>query len=106
MHDGARCGMIANRPMLSEQADSVIVAVRVKPRASSARIEGERAGRLLVSVTAPPLEGRANDAVRKLLAKALGIAPTRVTVAGGERSRDKLLRIEGMRREEVAERLR
>jgi uncharacterized protein len=98
--------MIANGQMLSQQADSVIVAVRVRPRASSARIEGERAGRLLVSVTAPPLEGRANDAVRRLLAKALGVAPRRVSVAGGERSRDKLLRIEGMRREEVAAKLR
>jgi uncharacterized protein len=98
--------MIANEPMLNQDADSVTLAIRVKPRASSARIEGERAGRLVVAVTAPPLEGRANDAVRKLLAKALGIAPSRVTVAAGERSRDKLLRIEGLRSDEVAARLR
>jgi uncharacterized protein len=92
--------------MLSDDGDSVTIAIRVKPRASSARIEGQRAGRLLVAVTAPPLEGRANDAVRKLVAKALGIAPSRVTVAGGERSRDKLLRVEGMRRDDVAALLR
>jgi uncharacterized protein len=92
--------------MLNEDGDSVTIAIRVKPRASSARVEGERAGRLLVSVTAPPLEGRANDAVRKVLAKTLGIAPSRVTVAAGERSRDKLLRIEGLQRDEVAARLR
>jgi uncharacterized protein len=98
--------MIANGPMLSQDADSVTIAIRVRPRASSARIEGERAGRLLVSVTAPPLEGRANDAVRKLLAKALGIAANRVTIAAGERSRDKLVRIEGLQRDEVAARLR
>jgi uncharacterized protein (TIGR00251 family) len=92
--------------MLSEDGRGVLVAVRVKARASSARIEGERAGRLLVAVTAPPLDGRANDAVRRLIAKALGVAPSRVTIAGGARSRDKVLRIEGIRLDEVAKLLR
>ncbi len=91
--------------MLVSDADAVLLAVRVKPRASSAKIAGERAGRLLVQVTAPPLKGRANEAVCKLLAKELGIAAGRVAVVGGERSRDKLVRIEGVAPADVANRL-
>ncbi len=60
------------------------------------RIEGERAGRLLVQVTAPPLDGRANEAVCKLLAKTLGIAAGDVRVVAGERARDKLVRVRGV----------
>jgi uncharacterized protein len=77
------------------------LAVRVKPRAARSAIEGERAGRLLVCVTAAPVEGRANEALRKLLAKELGIAAGRVSVEGGKNSRDKLVRIEGMTEAEV-----
>ncbi len=81
--------------MLTPDPDGVLLAIRVKPRASSTRIEGERAGRLLVQVTAPPLDGRANDAVCRLLARALSVAPSRVEVVSGGRSRDKLVRIRG-----------
>jgi uncharacterized protein len=83
----------------------VVVAVRVKPRASQMRIEGERAGRLLVQVTAPPLDGRANEAVCKLLSKTLGVAPSQVSVVAGERARDKLVRVHGAPLADVAERL-
>jgi uncharacterized protein len=55
-----------------------------------------------VRVTAPPLEGRANEALRKLLAKRLGIAKSKVTVVRGQRSRDKTVRVEGL--EEAAAR--
>ncbi len=72
------------------------IAVRVQPRSSTNEIAGERDGALIVRVTAPPVEGRANDAVRKLLAKRLGIAPGRVTVVRGASGRDKLVEIDGM----------
>jgi uncharacterized protein YggU (UPF0235/DUF167 family) len=55
-----------------------------------------RDGVLLVRVSAPPLEGRANRAVRRLLADWLGVAPSSVTVVRGERSRDKLIEIDGV----------
>jgi uncharacterized protein (TIGR00251 family) len=73
----------------------VLVAIRVKPRAGQARIAGRRAERVLVDVTAPPLEGRANEAACRVIAKALGIAPGLVTVVGGQRARDKLVRVQG-----------
>jgi uncharacterized protein len=77
------------------------IAVRVQPRSSKNEIAGERDGALLVRVTAPPVEGRANDAVRKLLAKRLGIAPGRVTVVRGATGRDKLVEIDGMEADAV-----
>jgi uncharacterized protein YggU (UPF0235/DUF167 family) len=57
---------------------------------------GERGGRLLVRVTAPALEGRANVAMRKLIAKRAGVATGRVQIVRGERSRDKLVRVDGI----------
>lgn len=70
------------------------IRVRLVPRAGRNEIAGWRDGRLLVRVTAPPLEGRANQALRKLLAKRLGIAAGRVEIARGERSRDKLVAVD------------
>jgi uncharacterized protein len=55
-----------------------------------------RAGALVVRVTAPPAEGRANAAVRRLLAKRLGVAPGRVTIVRGQTTRDKLIEVEGV----------
>jgi uncharacterized protein len=77
------------------------LAVRVQPRAARDEIVGERAGKLVVRLTAPPVEGRANDALCRLLAKRLGVAPTRVSVVRGGRSRDKLVRVEGLSEAEL-----
>jgi uncharacterized protein len=77
------------------------ITIRVQPRARHEEIAGERDGALIVQVTAPPVEGRANDAARKLLAKRLGIAPGRVSIVRGATARDKLVEIEGMEPEAV-----
>lgn len=55
-----------------------------------------RDGILQARVTAPPVDGKANRALCKLIAKRLGVAPSRVSVVRGEKSRDKLVRIEGV----------
>jgi uncharacterized protein (TIGR00251 family) len=75
------------------------IAVRVQPRAARDEIAGERDGALLVRVTAPPVDGKANDAVCKLLAKRLGVARSRVAVVRGASSRDKLIEMEGVEAE-------
>ncbi len=75
---------------------AVDVPIRVQPRARRDELLGERDGRLLVGVTAPPVDGKANAAVCKLLAKAAGVPASRVSVVRGERSRDKLVRVEGV----------
>lgn len=68
------------------------LAVRATPRARSEGIEpGDP---IRIRVTAPADQGRANEAVRQLLARALGIAPTRLTLLRGHTSRDKLFQIE------------
>ncbi|PAU99010.1 DUF167 domain-containing protein [Paracoccus salipaludis] len=70
------------------------IAVRVTPRGGRDALTLDEAGGIHVRVTAAPEDGRANAAVRKLLARALGIAPSRLTLAGGATSRDKLFRID------------
>jgi uncharacterized protein len=70
--------------------------VRAIPRAARDELAGTRAGRLLVRVTAPPLDGRANAAVCGLLAKAAGVPRSAVTVVRGESARDKRVRIAGV----------
>ena len=77
-------------------ADAATLRVRVQPRASLEAIVGWREDALRLAVTAPPVDGEANEAVRRLLARALGVAPSVVSVVRGERSRDKVVRVEGL----------
>ncbi len=72
------------------------IPVRVQPRARADELVAVRDGVLVVRVTAPPLDGRANDAVCRLLAARLDVRPARVAVVRGERSRDKLVRVSGV----------
>lgn len=69
------------------------LAVRVTPKASRARIEVE-GDAIRVYVTVVPEDGKANAAVQALLAKALGIAKSRVTLIRGATARDKVFRID------------
>ena len=77
----------------------------MQPRAGRDEIAGERDGAIVVRVTAPPVEGRANAALVKLLAKRIGVARGTVSVVRGRRSRDKLVRIEGLDAAESRRRL-
>lgn len=66
-----------------------VVHIRVIPRARKDEVAGERAGRLLVRTTAAPVDGSANEAVRKLLARRFGVSTSAVELVSGARSRDK-----------------
>jgi uncharacterized protein (TIGR00251 family) len=57
---------------------------------------GERDGALVVRVTEPPVDGRANAALVKLIAKRVGVARGTVKIVHGERSREKVLRVDGL----------
>ena len=57
---------------------------------------GERAGAVVIRVTAPPVDGRANDALCRLIAKAAGVAPSKVSIVRGHTARDKQVRVEGV----------
>src|SRR5438876_935510 len=87
---------------MAPRGDGATLRLRVQPRASRNEIVGWREpGVLSVRVTAPPVEGEANRAVGALLAKALGLRPSAVTVVQGERGRDKLVRVIGVSAEEI-----
>jgi hypothetical protein len=75
---------------------SVRFAVRVQPRSSRAGVDGVRGDALRVRVDAPPVEGAANEAVVKVLAKALGVAKRAVTIVSGAGSRSKVIEVRGM----------
>jgi len=81
------------------------LAVRLTPRAAADQIGGWSDGELRVRVTAPPVDGRANAALVRLLAEALGIAPGRVRIVAGATARRKLVEFEGVSIEEVTARL-
>lgn len=83
----------------------MLIRVRVQPGAKRDEITGSREGVLLVRVTAPPIEGRANKAVCKLLADVAGIAKSRVEVVRGASSREKTIRLNGVDPADVASRL-
>ncbi|MFN8559004.1 MAG: DUF167 domain-containing protein [Dehalococcoidia bacterium] len=83
----------------------VHLAVRVTPRAGRDGIDGWRDGVLRVRLAAPPLDGRANDALTRLIAAALGVAPRAVRVVRGATSRHKLLAIDGVDEQGLRERL-
>lgn len=74
---------------------AITFEVRVAPRASRNRVVGVRDGSLKVALTAPPVDGAANEALRKLLSKTLGVSKSAVEIVRGERGRTKLLRVRG-----------
>jgi uncharacterized protein (TIGR00251 family) len=80
-------------------------AVRVHPRAMKNAITGEVGDALKLSLTTPPIEGRANEACVEFFAKFLKVPRSSVTIASGQSSRNKVIRVVGLSREEVRRRL-
>lgn len=72
------------------------ISVHLQPRARSDELVGLRDGVLIARVTAPPVDGRANQAVCRLLAEALGVRASRVAIVRGERARDKVVTVDGI----------
>lgn len=91
--------------LIEEKAGKILLAVRVKPRASRSRAAGVKNGVLELSVTAPPAQGQANRAAGALLAELLGVSRTRVELVSGAASRNKRFAVQGLSAEDVASRL-
>ncbi len=91
---------------IKESSGGVTIAVKVHPRAKKNAIAGEVGDALKVALTAPPVEGRANDACVEFLAEVLKVPRSSVTIAAGQSSRNKVIRIQGLSAEQVRDRLR
>ena len=90
---------------IHDTAQGATFAIRVHPRAKKNAISGELGDALKVSLTSPPVEGRANEACIEFFAKLLKVSRSSVTIAAGESSRNKVLCISGLSAEEVRKRL-
>jgi uncharacterized protein (TIGR00251 family) len=84
-----------------QDGDEARVKVFVKPRAKKNAVVGIQGDAIKIHVASPPVEGAANQGLRKFVAKTLGIAPSRVEIVSGHTSRHKTVRIMGVTPEEV-----
>ena len=91
--------------VIHENDGGVSFAIRVHPRAKKNAITGEIGDVLKVSLTAPPVAGRANEACIEFFAKLLKVPRSSVTIASGQTSRNKVMRVQGLSAEEVRKRI-
>ncbi len=85
----------------NDKSAKTVIGVKVIPRSSRNQVVGLEEGMIKVKLTAPPVEGRANKALKELLAKRLGVSKGDVEIISGERSRQKTVLIYGLSWEKV-----
>jgi uncharacterized protein (TIGR00251 family) len=90
---------------LQESGSGIAFAVKVHPRAKKNAITGELGDALKVSLTTPPIEGRANEACIEFFAKLLKVPRSSVTIASGQTSRNKVIRVAGISAAELRNRI-
>ena len=90
---------------IQESNGSVTFAIKVHPRAKKNAATGELGNALKVSLTSPPVDGRANEVCIEFFAKLLMLPRTSFTIASGQNSRAKVIRVAGLSAEEVRKRL-
>lgn len=90
---------------ITEAKGGVVFAVQVVPRASRNEMVGIHGDALKVRLTAPPVEGRANEALIAFLAHWLDVRQSQVEIVAGATSRRKMVRVIGLSTQEVEERL-
>jgi uncharacterized protein (TIGR00251 family) len=86
---------------ITPSADGLCLEVQVQPRSSRNQVVGEQDGRLKIKLTAPPVEGEANQALVNFLAQTLQIPKKNVKLLRGESSRHKLIEIIGVTETEL-----
>ena len=94
---------MADSPLsIRETAAGAVFRVRVVPRASRSGIAGIQDDALKLRITAPPVEGKANEECIRLLAETLGVKKGQVTIIAGHASRTKTVAVEGLKTDQVA----
>ncbi|MEI7438552.1 MAG: DUF167 domain-containing protein [Thermoleophilia bacterium] len=77
------------------------VEIRLQPRGGRDAVVGERDGAVLIRISAPPVDGKANAALIAFVAKRLGVPKGSVTIVRGEAARNKVIRVDGRAAEDV-----
>jgi uncharacterized protein (TIGR00251 family) len=90
---------------LTDHAEGIILPVRAQPKARRPGVQGEQAGALKLGVSAPPEDGKANQALIELLSETLGIRRAQIALLSGATSRDKKFLLRGLSRAELETRL-
>jgi uncharacterized protein (TIGR00251 family) len=91
--------------VLTDHEEGLVLPVRAQPNARRPGVQGEVNGALKVAVTAPPEDGRANQALVEELREALGVKRSQVDLIAGQTARDKRFLIRGVSRAELEGRL-
>ena len=84
----------------------ITFAVKVQPRAKKNAILGDFGGAVKISLAAPPVAGRANEACLEFFAEVLNVPRSAVTIVSGETSRRKVVRVAGVSADSVRDKLR
>jgi uncharacterized protein len=92
--------------LYDDSPQGIVLRIHVQPGAGRSAVVGRHGDALKVRVAAPPVEGRANDAARSLLADALGVSQDDVELTGGQSSRTKRFRLKGIDSEDGEKRIR
>jgi hypothetical protein len=87
--------------VITPTSGGVEIDVRLIPRSGRTELAGSRGGRLLVRVSAPPVEGAANEALIALMAKVLEVPKRAIRIVAGERSRQKRIAVAGIAAEDA-----
>ena len=90
---------------ISAHADGATLAVRAQPGARKNAVLGEQAGALKIAVTAPPEDGRANEALVEMLRDWLGVKRSQVSLLSGDKNRNKVFLIHGVTVEALTTRI-
>jgi len=90
---------------IHETSGGVTIAVKIHPRARKNALAGQIGDALKVSLTAPPVDGKANEACVEFFAKLLKVARSSVSIAAGQTSLNKLIRVAGLTAQQVRDRL-
>lgn len=91
---------------ISPAEDGIRLGVHVQPRSSRNQIVGEQEGCLKVKLTAPPVEGEANQALINFLARSLDIPKKNVVLVKGDTSRHKIIEIHGLSEAQFLDKLK
>lgn len=88
---------------MHETASGISFAARIQPRAKRNAIIGELGGAVKIALTAPPVDGRANDACVEFLVEVLDVPRSAIQIISGQSSRNKVIRVTGCKVEVLRE---